>query len=173
MCLVYWIPQKIAPRESSTRTQFCCFILRIDMNRSIFVFTLFASMYRLDPMCQICVVYINDGDWIIVWFGIIILQFPERGTPWKFWLDYRFSQNSKRKWTLKGLPLDKGHFNFTFVKGRRFTNNPRMYIIFDFVNIAFCIVILVLSCLSPCFMSHNLSLLMYDASKKGGREKFG
>ena len=72
----------------------------------------------------------------------IILQSPEKGIPWKFWLDPQFSRNSKRKRTLKGLPLDRGHFNFGFRKRRMFTNNLGMYTIFNFVNIAFCIIIL-------------------------------
>ena len=52
-----------------------------------------------------------------MWLGFIILQSPEKWTPWKFWLDSRFLRNSKQKWTLKWLPLNKGYFNFTFVKG--------------------------------------------------------
>ena len=36
---------------------------------------------------------------------------------WKSWLDPRFSRNSKSKWTLKWLPLDKGYFKFYFRKG--------------------------------------------------------
>ena len=38
-------------------------------------------------------------------------------TPWKFWLDPWFLRNSKLKWTLKWLPLDRGYFKFYFYKG--------------------------------------------------------
>ena len=40
-----------------------------------------------------------------------------KGVPWKSWLDPRFPRNSKSKWTLKWLPLDRGYFKFYFHKG--------------------------------------------------------
>ena len=39
-----------------------------------------------------------------------------KGVPWKFWLDPRFPPNSKPKWTLKWLPLDRDYFKFYFHK---------------------------------------------------------
>ena len=42
----------------------------------------------------------------------------KRGS-WKFWLDPRFLRNSKPKWTLKWLPLNKGYFKFYFHKGAK------------------------------------------------------
>ena len=38
--------------------------------------------------------------------------------PWKSWSDPWFPRNSKSKWTLKWLPLDRGHFKFYFWKGK-------------------------------------------------------
>ena len=48
---------------------------------------------------------------------VIILQSPEKGAMWKFWLDPRFFRNFKSKWILKWLPLDRGYFKFYFHKG--------------------------------------------------------
>ena len=55
---------------------------------------------------------------IIVWLKIIILRPPEKGVPWKFWLDPRFPRNPKLKQILKWLPLDRGCFKvYFFAKG--------------------------------------------------------
>ena len=62
--------------------------------------------------------YILIKNGIITWLDIIILRSPEKGVPWKFWLDPRFSRNPKRKWILKWLPLDRGCFKILlFTKG--------------------------------------------------------
>ena len=37
---------------------------------------------------------------------------------WKSWLNPRFPRNSKSKWILKWLPLDRGYFKFYFCKGK-------------------------------------------------------
>ena len=39
-----------------------------------------------------------------------------KGVPWKFWLNPRFPRDSKPKWTLEWLPLDRGYFKFYFHK---------------------------------------------------------
>ena len=44
--------------------------------------------------------YINKIG-IIMWLYIIILRSPEKGVPWKFWLDIQFPRNSKRKWKIR------------------------------------------------------------------------
>ena len=49
---------------------------------------------------------------IIIWLEIIILRSPEKGVPWKFWLDPRFLRNPILKWILRWLPLDRGYFKF-------------------------------------------------------------
>ena len=38
--------------------------------------------------------------------------------PWKSWLDPWFSRNSKSKWTLKWLSLDRSYFKFCFCRGK-------------------------------------------------------
>ena len=73
-------------------------------------------MHVLNFMFWICVICINHQIGIAAWLGIIILRSPEKGVPWKFWLDPRFPRNSKLKWTLKWLPLDRGYFKFYFYK---------------------------------------------------------
>ena len=84
----------------------CCLITYFSMNRIIFVFMVFfLSMHVLDFMFWVRVIWINNEIGIIVWLGFIILQ------------STRFLQNSKSKWTLKWLPLDRGYFKFYFHKG--------------------------------------------------------
>ena len=41
-----------------------------------------------------------------------------KGVPWKSWLDSRFPRDSKSKWTLKWLPLDRGYFKFYLCKDK-------------------------------------------------------
>ena len=99
---------------------------------------------------------------------VIILQSLEKRTLWKFWFNPRFSQNSKSKWTLKWLPLDRGYFEFYFRKRRRFTNNPMTYvfyfcrIVLSCVGIAMHLILVKISC--------NLVLLINNPSKRGDVE---
>ena len=53
---------------------------------------------------------------LVIWFEFIILRSPEKGVPWKFWLDPRFLRDPKLKWILKQLPLDRGYFKFYFLQ---------------------------------------------------------
>ena len=48
----------------------------------------------------------------------LICSILKNEIPWKSWLDPRFLRNSKSKWTLKWLPLDRGYFKFHFCKGK-------------------------------------------------------
>ena len=61
---------------------------------------------------------------IIVWLGVIISQSLEKGTLWKFWLDPRFPRNSKSKWALKWLSLNRGYFKSHFWKGENLLKIP-------------------------------------------------
>ena len=38
---------------------------------------------------------------LATWLEIIILRSPEKGIPWKFWLDPQFPRNPKLKQILK------------------------------------------------------------------------
>ena len=63
-------------------------------------------------ICVICFFVIKLE--LIIWLGIIIFTISKKGVLWKFWLDPRFPWNSKLKWILKWLPLDRGCFKFYF-----------------------------------------------------------
>ena len=49
------------------------------------------------------------------WSWFINERSLENEIPWKSWLDLRFPWRSERKWILKWLPPNRGHFNFIFV----------------------------------------------------------
>ena len=83
----------------------------------------FTSMHVLNFLFWVRVICINNEIGIIVWLGIVTSQSLKKGTPWKFWLDPWFPRNSKPKWTLKWLPLDRGYFKFCFLIRRKSTNN--------------------------------------------------
>ena len=55
---------------------------------------------------------------MIIWLDFINIRYPKNEIPWKSWLDPWFPQNSKSKWTLKWLPLDRGYFKFYFHNGK-------------------------------------------------------
>ena len=112
---VYRNSQKMAKRKAQWT---CHLISHFGMNKTIFVFMVFTSMHVLNFMFWVCVICINNEIGIIVWLGVIIFQSPEKGIPWKFWLNPRFLRNSKSKWTLKWLPLDRGYFKFYCHKGK-------------------------------------------------------
>ena len=112
--------------------------------------------------------YINNEIGIIIWLRVIILQSPEKGAPWKFWLDPRFLQNSKSKWTLKWLPLDRGYFKFYFHKGEsiliischtHFLTRKFCHFISSHICIVIHFVLVKMSC--------NSVLLIDDPSKRG------
>ena len=114
---VYWKSQKIVKRKFDINL-ICYLTSHFGTNKAIFVFMVFWSMHVLDFIFWVRVIWINNEIGIIVWLGVIILQSPEKGDPWKFWLNPRFPRNSKSKWTLKWLPLDRGYFKFYFRKGK-------------------------------------------------------
>ena len=128
-------------------------------------------MHVLDFMFWVRVIWINNKIGIIVWLRVIILQSPEKGILWKFWLDSRFSRNSKSEWTLKWLSLDRGYFKFYFHKGES------MLIITCHTYLLACNfvilfqVVFVLACILFLFkMSRNLVLLINNSSKRGDVE---
>ena len=102
---------------------------------------------------------------------VITLRSLEKGTLWKFWLDPRFPRNSKPKWTLKWLPLDRDYFKFYFYKGESslvilchtYLLTRKFVTLFQVI---FCIVmhfVLVK-------MSRNSMLLINNPSKRGDVE---
>ena len=107
---------------------------------------------------------------IIVWLGVIILQSLEKGTPWKFLLDSRFLRNSKLKWTLKWLPLDRSYFKFYFHKGESIliischTYSPIRHFVILFRVICIAMYFFLVK------MSRNLVLLINNPSKRGDVE---
>ena len=92
------------------------------------------------------------------------------GAPWKFWLDPRFPWNSKSKWTLKWLPLDRGYFKFYFHKGES------ILIILCHTYLLTCkfIILFQVICITMHFvlvkMSRNSMLLTNNLSKRGDAE---
>ena len=49
---------------------------------------------------------------------LLIYDIPKNEVSWKSWPDPWFPRNSKSKWTLKWLPLNRGYFKFYFCKGK-------------------------------------------------------
>ena len=90
-----------------------------------------------------------------------------KGAPWKFWLDPRFLWNSKLKWTLKWLPLDRGYFKFYFHKSESiliitchtYLLTRKFIILFQVITALPCILFLLK-------MSRNLVLLINNPSKR-------
>ena len=124
-------------------------------------------MHVLNSMFWVYVIYTNNKIGIIVWLGVIILWSFEKGTPWKFWLNPRFLQNSKSKWTLKWLSLDRGYFKFYFYKREKSTNNISLdlqfcHFISSHIYIAMHFILVK--------MSRNLVLLINNHSKIGDVE---
>ena len=74
-------------------------------------------MHVLNFMFWVCVICINNELEWSYGLGLLFYNFP-KGAPWKSWLNPRFSRNSKSKWTLRWLPLDRGYFKFYFHKGK-------------------------------------------------------
>ena len=97
------------------------------------------------------------------WFTI-----SQKGVPWKSWLDPRFPRNSKPKWTLKWLPLDRGYFKFYFHKGESILIiSYHTYLLARNFVILFQ-VMFALPCILFLFeLSRNSLLLINDPSKKG------
>ena len=128
-------------------------------------------MHVLDFMFWVRMIWFNNEIRIIVWLGVIILKYLEKGNLWKFWLDPRFSQNSKPKWILKWLPLDKSYFKFYFYKGESLLIiSCRMYLsirkFFHFISSHICITMHFIL----AKMSRNLVLLINNSSKRGDVE---
>ena len=114
---VYWIHRKIAKKESSRQVRFCL-ITYFGVSKAILRVYLFTSMHVLNFVFWICVICFNNGIGMIVWFRVYYFTISRKGVSWKSWLHCRFSRNSKSKWTLKWLPLDRGFFNFTFIRAK-------------------------------------------------------
>ena len=124
-------------------------------------------------MCFEYVWYVFNGIRTIVWFGVIILR-SRKGAAWKSWLDPRFPQNSKSKWTLKWLPLDRGYFKFYFHKGESILIISCHTSLLTRKFIILFQVIIALSCILFSFkMSCNSVLLINNPSKKRWRGNFG
>ena len=108
---------------------------------------------------------------IIIWLRIIILLPPRKGALWKSWLDPRFSRNSKSKWTLKWLPLNRGCFKFYFHRGESI-----LIILWHayLLTRKFCHCISSHICIAMHFilikMFRNLVLLINNLSKRGNVE---
>ena len=148
-----------------------CLFTYFGMNGIIFVLMCLTSMYVLNFMFWVCVICIYNEIEIIVWLRVIILQSPEKGASWKFWLDPWFPRNSKSKWTLKWLPLNRGYFKFYFHKGES------ILIISCHTHLLtrkFCHFISSHICITMHFvlvkMSLNLVLLTNNPSKRGDVE---
>ena len=126
----------------------------------------FTSMHVLNFMFWVCVTCINNEIGMIVWFKVIILQISRKRAPWKSWLNPRFPRNSKSKWALKWLPLDRGYFKFYFHKDESILIiSCHTYLLTR--NFVFQI-IFVLPCILFLFkMSRNLVLLIDHPLKRG------
>ena len=110
--------------------------------------------------------YIFNEVEIVTWLRIIILQSPKKGILWKFWLDPQFFQNSKPKWTLMWLPLDRGYFKFYFHKGESILIiSYHTYLLTRKFVILFQVIFAMHFVLIK--MSRNSVLLINNLSKKG------
>ena len=110
-------------------------------------------------------------SWSGQWLEIIILRSPEKGVPWKFWLDPRFSRDPKIKWILKWPPLDRGYFKVYF-----FTKGESLLIISCHTYLSTHKFVIFLShiCIVMHFilikLSRNSLLLIDDPLKRGDME---
>ena len=104
-----------------------------------------------------------------IWLGIIILRYPEKAVPWKFWLDPRFLRNSKRKWILKWLTLDRGCFKFYFLQKEKvlLIISWHMYLSIRNLVVSFQVIIYIAMHFVLIKLSRNLWLLIDDPSKRG------
>ena len=117
-------PQKIAKIKfyKSDLLSFTCF----GMNKAfLHVYVFFIHVVNF--ISWVCMLWIWNSQWL----EIIILRSPEKGVPWKFWLDLRFPRDPKLKWILKWLSLDRGYFKFYFYKRGKSTNNFISYVPLD------------------------------------------
>ena len=124
-------------------------------------------------MCQIsCFEYVcmlwNWNDYMVRDYYFTISR---KEVPWKSWLDPRFSQNFKSKWTLKWLSLDRGYFKFYFHKGES------LLIISCHTYLSTCNFVIFISShiyIAMHFIlvkiSRNLVLLINNLSKRGDVE---
>ena len=119
-------------------------------------------------MSRVCMLWIWNSQWL----GIIILWYPEKGVPWKFWLDPRFSRDPKLKWNLMWLSLDRGYFKFYFfTKGESSLIIPRHT---SLLTRNFVIFILSRVCITMHFIPVKCPVFRYYWStiprKRGGME---
>ena len=96
-------PQKISKRQIRLRY----LTLHFGMNWIISCLWFFTFMHVLNFVSWICVIFLKIIR-MIMWSGFIILRSPQKGVPWKSWLDPQFLRNPKLKQILKWLPLDRG-----------------------------------------------------------------
>ena len=91
----------------------------------------------------------------------------QKGAPWKSWLDPRFPRDSKSKWTLKWLPLDRSYFKFYFHKGESILIiTCHTYLLTRKFVILFQVIIALPCILFLLKMSRNLVLLINNPSKR-------
>ena len=111
-------------------------------------------------------------NWDSQWLEIITLRSPEKGVPWKFWLNPRFPRNSKSKWILKWLPLDRGYFKVYFLRGESLLIiSCHIYLLTRNFIILFQVIFAL-----PLFLfkaSRNSILLIDNPLKKRWRGNFG
>ena len=94
----------------------------------------FTSMHVLNFMSWVCMLWIWNSQWL----EIIILRSPEKGAPWKFWLDPRFPRDPKLKWILKWLLLDRGYFKVFFFTKRESLLIISCYVYLSIRNLVVC-----------------------------------
>ena len=90
-----------------------------------------------------------------------------KGAPWKYWLDPQFPRDSKSKWILKWLPLDRSYFKFYFhmsesiliITCHTYFLTRKFIILFQVIIALPCILFLLK-------MSRNLVLLINNPSKR-------
>ena len=96
----------------------------------------------------------------------------ENEIPWKSWLDPQFPWHSERKWILKRLPPNRGHFNFIFVNRDGLLINSGTYFLVVILSYRF------KTCrhchaFYPWLMPCVLVLLIDNPSKKRWHGNFG
>ena len=128
---------------------------------------MFLSMHVPNFMFWVCMLW-NWNDYMVRDYYFTISR---KGVPWKSWLDPRFPRNTKSKWTLKWLPLDRGYLKFYFHKGESLPIischtylSTRNFVIFISSHIYIAMHFILVK------ISRNLVLLINNPSKRGDVE---
>ena len=103
--------QKITKKKVRDKSIFVLLRILIWI-KQFFVFIFLHPMYVVNFMFGVCMLW--DWNSRMVWDYYFTIS-RKRG-QWKFWLDFRFPRDSKLKWILKWLPLDRGYFKFYFLQ---------------------------------------------------------